>query len=258
MDLKLAGRKALITGASRGIGFAIARQLAEEGCRLVLVSRDQGRLQAARDNIVAALPEADIVIQAADVSRDNSAALLAAAHGAVDILVNNAGAIPQGDLQAVDQQRWREAWDLKVFGFIGLSRAFYAAMATRRSGVIINIIGMGGERYDASYITGAAGNAALMAFTRTLGGASHRDGIRVVGINPGPVATDRMEGRLRNLAQSQLGDAERWRELISGMPFGRAGAPEEIAAATAFLASDHSAYTTGTVLTIDGGLANAS
>lgn len=258
MDLHLTGRKALITGASKGIGFAIARQLAEEGCRLALVSRDEARLAAARSAILTAVPQSDIAILAADVSRDDSHAAIADAHGDADILVNNAGAIPQGTLLEVDQQRWREAWDLKVFGFIGVTRAFYARMAARRAGVIINIVGMGGERFDAGYITGAAGNASLMAFTRALGGASPRDGVRVVGINPGPVATDRMETRLRNLAQSQFGDAERWRELTANMPFGRAGAPEEIAAATAFLASDRSAYTTGTILTIDGGLAHAS
>lgn len=258
MDLHLAGRKALVTGASKGIGFAIARQLAAEHCRVVLVASDQTRLEAARQQLLTSAPEADIAIFAADVSRDETAERLAEAHGDADILVNNAGAIPQGDLQAVDQQRWRAAWDLKVFGYIGVARAFYARMAARRAGVIINIIGMGGERLDAQYITGAAGNAALMAFTRALGGASHRDGVRVVGINPGPVATDRMETRLRVNASRQLGDPERWRELTADMPFGRAGAPEEIAAATAFLASDRSAYTTGTILTIDGGLAHAS
>ena len=258
MDLHLTGRKALVTGASKGIGFAIARRLAAEGCRLALISRDEGRLEAARSAIRAEAPGANIAILAADVAHDASAALLADAHGDADILVNNAGAIPQGTLQEVDQQRWREAWDLKVFGFIGVTRAFYTRMAARRAGVIINIIGMGGERLDAHYITGAAGNASLMAFTRALGGASPRDGVRVVGINPGPIATDRMETRLRAHAQRQFGDAERWRELTADMPFGRPGAPEEIAAAAAFLASDCSAYTTGTILTIDGGLANAS
>lgn len=258
MDLNLTGRKAVITGASKGIGLAIARQLAQEGCRLALVSRDQERLAAARAAICAVAPDARIAIMAADLSRDDSHALVVEAHGDADILVNNAGAIPQGDLLSVDQARWREAWDLKVFGFIGLTRAFYGRMAARKAGVIVNIIGMGGERFDKGYITGAAGNASLMAFTRALGGASARDGVRVVGINPGPVATDRMETRLRVFAQQQFGDAERWRELTADMPFGRAGKPEEIAAATAFLASDLSAYTTGTILTIDGGLANAS
>ncbi|MFC3265135.1 SDR family oxidoreductase [Camelimonas abortus] len=144
-----------------------------------------------------------------------------------------------------------------MFGFIGVTRAFYARMAARRAGVIVNIIGMGGERLDVNYLAGAAGNASLMAFTRALGGASHRDGVRVVGINPGPIATGRMETRLRAIAARRFGDAERWRELTAEMPFGRPGRPEEIAAAAAFLASDLSAWTSGTILTIDGGLANA-
>ncbi|GGC66770.1 short-chain dehydrogenase/reductase [Chelatococcus reniformis] len=256
MDLGLAGRKALVTGASKGIGLATAKLLAQEGCRVVLVSRDQDRLEAARGAILAEVTGADLAIHAADVSRDETAATLAAAHGDVNILVNNAGAIPLGDIASIDQARWREAWDLKVFGFIGVTRAFYALMAARGAGVVVNIIGMGGEKVDAAYIAGSAGNAALMAFTRALGGASPAQGVRVVGINPGPIATDRMETRLRTQAAQTLGDADRWRELTAGMPFGRPGRPEEIAAAVAFLASDRSAFTTGTVLTIDGGLAN--
>lgn len=256
MDLGLKGRKALVTGASKGIGFATAKLLAQEGCRVVIVSRDQDRLSEARDKILADAPNADVAIEAKDVARDESAGELAAAHGDIDLLVNNAGAIPLGRLTEVDQARWREAWDLKVFGFIGVTRAFYALMAKRKAGVIINIIGMGGEKVDAAYIAGAAGNAALMGFSRALGGSSPADGVRVVGINPGPVATDRMVGRLRHGAKEQFGDAERWRELTGSMPFGRPGQPEEIAAAVAFLASDRSAYTTGTILTIDGGLSN--
>jgi NAD(P)-dependent dehydrogenase (short-subunit alcohol dehydrogenase family) len=95
-----------------------------------------------------------------------------------------------------------------------------------------------------------------MAFTRALGDAGAADGVRVVGINPGPIATDRMVNRLRREAAEQLGDAERWPELTKTMPFGRAGKPEEIAAMAAFLASDLSGYTSGTIITIDGGLAN--
>ncbi len=111
---------------------------------------------------------------------------------------------------------------------------------------------------NAAYVTGSVGNAGLMAFTRALGGASHADGIRVVGINPGPIATDRLVSLHKQMAQTRLGDASRYEELFKDMSFGRPGKPEEVAAAVAFFASDRSAYTSGTILTIDGGQSNRS
>ena len=143
-----------------------------------------------------------------------------------------------------------------MFGYINMSREFFALMKARGSGVIINVIGNGGEALDAGYIAGGAGNAALMAFTRALGGQSAKVGVRVVGVNPGPVATDRLIGLMQKEAQSRFGDGSRWRELERGFPFGRAATVQEIAATVALLASDLSAYTTGTIITIDGGMAN--
>jgi NAD(P)-dependent dehydrogenase (short-subunit alcohol dehydrogenase family) len=131
------------------------------------------------------------------------------------------------------------------------ARARYPSLKTR-GGVIVNIIGSAGERFNPGYITGSTGNAALMAFTRSLGKDASKDGMRIVGINPGPVATDRFERLQRARAKTELGDEARWRELTSGLPFGRAATPEEIASAIAFLASPRSAYTNGTILTIDG------
>jgi NAD(P)-dependent dehydrogenase (short-subunit alcohol dehydrogenase family) len=122
--------------------------------------------------------------------------------------------------------------------------------------VIVNVIGHAGENMSASYLAGTSGCAALMALTRALGASSPDDGIRVVGINPGPVLTERLLGFLRTRAERTLGDPERWQDLVKSMPFGRTGKPEEIAIAVAFLASDCSAYTTGTILTIDGGVSS--
>jgi 3-oxoacyl-[acyl-carrier protein] reductase len=170
-----------------------------------------------------------------------------------EILINNAGAIPRGTIAEIDEVRWRQAWDLKVFGYINMTRRFYALMAARSAGVIINIIGSAGENVHSGYAAGSSGNASLMAFTRAIGGSAPNDGLRVVGINPGPVETDRMLTRLRRAAQAQLGDPERWRELTRGYAFGRAATAHEIAWMAAFLASDRSAYTTGTIVTVDGG-----
>ena len=163
-----------------------------------------------------------------------------------------------GDLLRVDEDTWRRAWDLKVFGYINLTRQVYSRMKVRKSGVIVNILGNAGEKLDASYIAGSTANAGLMAFTRTLGGVSHADGIRVVGINPGPVATDRLKNLFRQRAEAKFGDPERYPELFAGMSFGRPASPEEIAWMTAFLASERSAYTSGCIVTIDGGLAARS
>ena len=252
MDLFLAGKHALITGGSKGIGRATAELLAEEGVDVTLVARDPAALAQAAD-AVRARRQVKVVTIATDLSREEEVLRVAAEAGALDILVNNAGAIPPGGLGSVDNETWRKAWDLKVFGFISLCRAVYPAMAARRDGVIINVIGAAGETFPANYIAGAAGNAGLMAFTRALGKASPADGIRVVGINPGATATERMEMLLRRRARDEFGDEGRWLELCQGMAFGRPGKPEEIAAAVAFLASSRSGYTTGTILTISGG-----
>jgi NAD(P)-dependent dehydrogenase (short-subunit alcohol dehydrogenase family) len=232
MDLHLRGRRALITGGSKGIGRATAFLLAEEGVDLVLVARDPAAL-AETANAVRHLHQVSVQAIAADLSNDDAVCKVAGEAGEIDILVNNAGAIPPGGLMAVDDATWRRAWDLKVFGFISLCRAVYPAMAARKAGVIINVIGSAGEKLSPNYLAGTTGNAGLIAFTRALGTSSPKDGVRVVGINPGATAT--------------------WRELCATMPFGRAGAPEEIANAVAFLASSRSAYTSGTILTIDGG-----
>jgi NAD(P)-dependent dehydrogenase (short-subunit alcohol dehydrogenase family) len=176
------------------------------------------------------------------------------AAGDLDLLFNNAGAIPPGGLQAVDDARWRAAWDLKVFGFISLARALYPKLAAR-GGVIVNIIGAAGETMPPDYIAGASGNAALMAFTRALGKSAPKDGVRVVGVNPGPVSTERLTSLLRVQAERELGDSDRWPELAASMPFGRFASAREVADAALFLASPRSAYTSAAILTIHGGVA---
>jgi hypothetical protein len=252
MDLQLAGKTALITGGSKGIGRATAEVLAEAGCILILVARDAAALEQAA-SAIRARHQVDVRTIPADISSDQSVRGVAAEAGDIDILVNNAGAIPPGDLLAVDDAAWRHAWDLKVFGYISFCRVVYARMQARRAGVIVNIIGSAGEKFPTSYIAGAAGNAALMAFTRALGKGAPADGLRVVAINPGPVETDRLVMLRRAEAQQKFGDPEKWRDLTATMPFGRAASPREIGNAVAFLASPLSAYTNATVLTIDGG-----
>jgi hypothetical protein len=252
MDLELAGSTALITGASRGIGFAAARRFALEGCNVHLASRSAPDLEAARERI---LKECKVTVtcHALDLSQEVGVEQLAAACGDVDILVNNAGAIPQGDLLTVDNKRWREAWELKVFGYINLTRAIYAKMRERKRGVIVNVIGTAGERPASIYIAGTAGNAALMAFSRALGGESVDYGVRVLGVNPGSTETERARTRIEKLAQEKYGEASRWRELTKDAPFGRLATSGELADVIVFMASARASYVSGTIVTVDGG-----
>jgi NAD(P)-dependent dehydrogenase (short-subunit alcohol dehydrogenase family) len=252
MELGLKGRTAVVTGASKGIGLAIARGLAAEGCNVHLVARSQQALDTAAQPI-RAQHGVKVAVHALDLAQSDSVTSLLAATDTPDILVNNAGAIPGGDLQTVDEARWRAAWDLKVFGYINLSRAYYAAMQRRGGGVIINVTGLAGDRLDSGYIAGSTGNAGLNAFTRTLGSYSLEHGIRVVGVSPGAVETDRLVTLMRTRAADRLGDAERWRELVEGLPMGRPASVEEVANVVAFVASDRASYLSGTVITVDGG-----
>ncbi len=252
MDLELVGKTALITGGSKGIGRAVAEALAAEGCNLHLAARNEADLAGAREAI-RARHNVNVTIHAGDLSAGDACRALAAAAKPVDILVNNAGAIPGGDLLAIEEERWRQAWDLKVFGFINLSRAVYADMKARGRGVIVNIMGGAGERPDAAFVVGSTGNAALMAFTRALGGRSLDDGIRVVGINPGMVATERMRTLLEGRAERTYGDKSRWQEFVKALPLGRGAEPSEVADAVTFLASARAGYISGAVLGVDGG-----
>ncbi|MDR6415341.1 short-chain dehydrogenase/reductase [Pseudarthrobacter sulfonivorans] len=251
MDLGLQGKTVLITGASQGIGRETAMLLAGEGCNLVLVSRNGERLEALTDAI-RTRHGVSVSFVAADLSTEAGLEQVTSGTGDLDVLVNNAGAIPPGTLQQIDDRRWREAWDLKVFGYINLTRSLYANLKERQ-GVVVNVIGAGGEAFRPEYVAGAAGNAALMALTRALGKSAAQDNMRVVGINPGPVSTSRNETMLRARAKAEFRDEDRWSELNAALPYGRAATPEEIASAVAFLASPRSGYTNGTILTIDGG-----
>ena len=217
MDLKLQGSRVLVTGSSKGIGLAIATAFAREGAVPVIVSRSADALESA---LAAIKQETGVVAQTvtADLANAEGIRTLMAGAGEIDILVNNAGAIPGGSLADVEDARWRQAWELKLFGYINLVREVLPMMEKHGSGVISNIIGMAGAAPRNEYVCGSTANAALIAFTQAVGAASPRRGVRVFGINPSPTRSDRMEGMLRAQATKKFNDENRWMELTAGMP----------------------------------------
>ncbi len=254
MDLQLTGKIALITGASKGIGRATALTLAGEGCSLHLAARSGDALEELRREILAKC-KVEVTLHPGDLSTTESMVSLAKAAGDIDILVNNAGDIPGGTLEGLTDADWRRGFDLKVFGYVNLTREIYGRMKERGTGVIINDIGNSGENWDHTYVAGSTGNAALMAFTKAIGGVSLDFGVRVVGVNPGPIATDRMVRLMKRRARDNFGDESRWQEYLTDYPGGRMGTDQEIADVIAFLASPRAGYITGTVVTVDGGIA---
>jgi NAD(P)-dependent dehydrogenase (short-subunit alcohol dehydrogenase family) len=252
MELNLAGRTVLITGGSKGIGLGCARRFASEGANLVLVARSAHELGAAAEDIRKSA-QVNVRTLALDLSKQTERDRLVRDHPDIDVLVNNAGAIPGGNIFDVDDKAWREGWELKVFGYVNLTRAYFMLMKERKRGVIINICGAGGETMSFGYVAGAAGNASLMAFSRAMGSQSTDWGVRVIAVNPGPVETDRVVYLAKQRA-SAAGDESRWRDSFARMPYGRPATTDEVAPMVVFLASDLSRYISGTVVTIDGGL----
>jgi hypothetical protein len=250
MDLGLKGRRVLVTGGSQGIGLAVARGFLDEGAKVTIVARGKERLAQA---VAALAAGAEVTAKSMDLSRHGAPEALADEFRDTDVLVNNAGAIPTGDIFAVDEARWRESWDLKVFGYVNLMRAMYAHMRGRGPKVIVNVLGLGGERPQWRYVCGNAANVALAGVTKSLGGRSIDDGIRVVAVNPGGVETERMEAIQRARAEKEFGDAGRWREYFADKPLRRAASPQEVANVILFLASDKASWVSGAVVPVDGG-----
>jgi NAD(P)-dependent dehydrogenase (short-subunit alcohol dehydrogenase family) len=241
----------VVTGASKGIGKAVARALADEGVDLAICSRTKQDIERAAAEIADATGAA-VHALAADLSQAENVQRFAAFAqerlGRVDILVNNAGAIPAGTIDSIDDETWRDAYELKLWGYIRLSRMLLPGMRERGSGAIVNIIGNAGRQPSAAYIAGGPANAALMNFTKGLAAGEGRHGIRVNAINPGPIRTERLTTLTATRARTRGVSVEQEeREEGRGIPLGRVGLPEEVASVAVFLVH-------GAIIPVEGGL----
>jgi NAD(P)-dependent dehydrogenase (short-subunit alcohol dehydrogenase family) len=250
--LNLKGRSVLITGASKGIGYVIAETMAAEGCNLHIAARDEAALTGLGYRL-ADTHGVQVTVHRSDLGQTADVKALGETCKDVDILVNNAGDIPPGTLAEIDGETWRKAWDVKVYGYVDLTRIIYPHMCARKSGVIINIVGAAARTPNHRYIAGCMANIALNMFTQCLGGESMRHGVRVVAINPGPTVPGRHLAHVMARAKRLLGDENRWPELHAKFPSGRAGKASEIAEAVVFLASGRAGFISGATIDVDGG-----
>jgi 3-oxoacyl-[acyl-carrier protein] reductase len=252
LKLGIEGRFALITGGSRGIGRGIAGQLAAEGVNLVLAARDKEKLDQAA-SALSASHHVEVRTIVADMSAPETPARLVAEAGTIDILVNNANTPSGGSLEGLDDAQWMRNWAVKPFGYIRMLRAFVPVMRERGSGVIVNMIGQINQVATNKALYSAASCAALTNVTQALAHELAASNLRILGVSAWVVNTESVVEGYRAKARDRFGDASRWRELMSHLPFERAAEPEEVGDLVAFLVSDRARYLSGQVINLDGG-----
>jgi NAD(P)-dependent dehydrogenase (short-subunit alcohol dehydrogenase family) len=251
----LTGASAVVTGASRGIGRAIALGLAKEGVNVVLSARDQGALDHSVHQIQASGGKASAM--ALDLRIPDAAARLVRfaveTYGRIDIVVNNAGATKRGEFEDLTDDDWSDGFALKFFGAVRLTRAAWPHLKAA-SGSLINISGIGGRTPGRQFTIGGSVNAALLSFTKAMAEAGVRDGVQVNAINPGTIRTGRFQPRIAALA-AELGidSAAAEREYIHREKITRIGEPDDIAGLVAFIASPAGRLLHGALIDMDGG-----
>lgn len=257
MDLGLEGKAVLVTGGSRGIGRAAALAFAAEGARVAVAAREPTALDDAAAEIEAKTGHRPVVI-VCDCTRPPEVTALVRSVveslGGIDILVNSIGAAKGGHFLDLTESDWEESLSLKLLGQIRCCREVLPVMRARGGGAIVNVIGHRGKQPDGRALPAGVANAGLINFTMGLAQEEARYGIRVVGVNPAPVETRRLQSVLETEARL-LGVSvdEARRRWLSHVPLGRAAAPEEIANVIVFLASERASFVTGTVVHVDGG-----
>ena len=256
MELDLNGKVALVTGANRGIGAAIAAELAKEGMGLCLIARDSAKLDQVADSLRRAA-NVDIQVISADLSdpaAPQQAIARAVAHfGRLDLLVNNAGATRRADFFDLTEDDWHNGFALKFHGYVKMTRAAWPHL--RESlGSIVNIVGIGARAGSAEFTIGGSVNAALLNFTKAMADIGSPQGIRVNAINPGLIETDRFTRNVeRTMRDRGMTRDEALTFLLSSHGTTRVGRPDEIGALVAYLASSKAAFIQGSIIDIDGG-----
>lgn len=250
---------ALVTGGSKGIGYAIATELARRGHRVVIAGRDLGAAEDAACRIEAATGEPTFAVQADIGDRCAAAAAVSAAIercGRLRVLVNNVGGSVFGDILQVTDAQWDDAFDVKFFGAVATIRAALPHMIDRGGGVIVNIAGTGGIQINPQHMAGGAANIALVHLTKCVAQQMGRHGVRAVAVSPGPTATGRWNQAIAGMKSGQ--DADDFvRRTVSDTPLGRIGQPDDIARAVGFLVSDDASFITAEHLVVDGGRCRA-
>jgi NAD(P)-dependent dehydrogenase (short-subunit alcohol dehydrogenase family) len=256
VELELNGKVALVTGASRGIGAAIAMELAREGVHVCLVARDLARLN---DVATAVRRTANVrtAVHATDLRDPDAApdAVKAAVDGLgrLDILVNNAGATKRADFFVLTEADWQDGFALKFHGYVRMTRAAWPHLRSVR-GNIVNIVGIGSRSGSAEFTIGGSVNVAILNFTKAMADIGIKDGVRVNAINPGLIETDRFTRNIeRTMRDRSCSRDEAIAFLLSSYGTTRVGRPEEIGAMTAFLASSKADFIQGSIIDVDGG-----
>jgi NAD(P)-dependent dehydrogenase (short-subunit alcohol dehydrogenase family) len=254
-DKPLEGKIAIVTGASRGIGRAIALRLAQEGAALVLAARTAADLAKVAAEIESGGGKATSVAGDLRESAVPAALVKAAldAHGAIDIVVNNAGATKRGDFFELTDADWSDGFALKFYGAVRLTRAAWPHLKTRR-GSVLNIIGAGGRTPSAEFTIGGSVNGACLSFTKAVADIGLQDGVQVNAINPGRVKTDRFQQTLEDEAAHHGGDLNAaLQAIVRKSRIVRLGEPEDVANLAAFMVSPQSRYLQGALVDLDGG-----
>lgn len=252
MDLGLKDKIVLITGGSKGLGFACAQAFIAEGAHVIIVARDATRLANAVERLGGKAESHAVDLTDADAAAAMVAAV-AARHGRIDVLINSAGAAQRTSFEDLTPAAFRGAMDAKFFTYVHALDAVMKQMMKQRDGNIVNIIGMGGKMARTTHLAGGAANAALMLVTSGMAAAAGPFGIRVNAINPGPSLTERLNASLGLIAQKSGRDVETVRQQEArDIPLGRFGDPEEIANVAVFLASPRASYVSGAQIAMDG------
>ena len=256
MELGLNGKTALVTGANRGIGAAIAMTLAQEGADVCLVARDLAKLEETAAAIRAAA-NVKVVVHAADLRPPEAAARTVekavAELGRLDILVNNAGATKRADFFSLTEDDWQDGFALKFHGYVRMTRAAWPHLKSVK-GNIVNIVGIGARAGSAEFTIGGSVNVAILNFTKAMADIGLKDGVRVNAINPGLIETDRFTRNIeRTMNDRGLDRDAAIAFLLAASGTKRPGRADEVGALAAWLASAKADFMQGALVDIDGG-----